>query len=551
MSFCFRISSVVLTIVLFSLSHIFASPTRGDDFLRPPEWRRANDCGPVSMMCFSHTSKQPISYSKIRDLIEENRELNMLELSKYLKSFGINHRLAFNRPKELLKHLPAIIHYRTSNGEGHFVVALSADEDSVLVIDGIDKRHELLSAFESKATGYAIVSARHVWSKPYFVLSFIATNVVCCVSIIVVRRVRNLILIYAVFFFVISTCETWIASNCNIERIALRAFNKENKYSDQPMRITVFRSSKIPVNANSVIQPFRRSPKTSMLSVSETCHWLKIAKGDDYLDLLCQQTLTNMLETRDLYFSEDIGLTAIFDSEDSSRFAHRDYALALSGELSLPLSTTVTASNGESKDLKSMLRATVYYFDLHGETEFSIIGLVYYVAPVQPYIVNRYGDRITFDDMVLNLLNRSERVGSCFGTHAPYALELIWQAHKLYGILSDAVLAVLEIFFVNLSRDIESTQATDGRLIRPRLDSAFRHTFQSNSLRDIYITGHHLEWQALVPSSLRCNEHTIRQAIAWSLANWAELEEVPEHYTALTQLGRAILLLQDSTAERL
>jgi prepilin-type N-terminal cleavage/methylation domain-containing protein len=88
MSFCFRISSVVLIIVLFSRSHIFASPTRGDDFLRPPEWRRANDCGPVSMMCFSHASKQPYEKRKIEKLVSRRHAI-LYDKQKSLSGFTL------------------------------------------------------------------------------------------------------------------------------------------------------------------------------------------------------------------------------------------------------------------------------------------------------------------------------------------------------------------------------------------------------------------------------------------------------------------------------
>jgi hypothetical protein len=114
---------------------------------------------------------------------------------------------------------------------------------------------------------------------------------------------------------------------------------------------------------------------------------------------------------------------------------HSDDILATLAETGVPLDATIRLRDGEAK-VSDLLRGTRqrFYLDRH-EYEWSIIALVRYTHPVQPWR-NKYGEKIDIDALVKELTDKPPEIGPCDGLHRLEALAVLYRIDQQAPALS-------------------------------------------------------------------------------------------------------------------
>jgi hypothetical protein len=190
-------------------------------------------------------------------------------------------------------------------------------------------------------------------------------------------------------------------------------------------------------------------------------------------------------------------------------------------------------------------------FSLLQELEFSASAFARWLPPTRAW-ENRFGERFTFDDLVRALVAQPLGKGSCQGCHVPYALTCILLATQEYpDLISSASRSALEGRLREMSRCLEANELPRGgwdkRWSGQYVDSPENVFFELKPHFDeISATGHHLEWIALVPPSLRPEPRVVERAARALVAGVTGLSDEdlakPKGYLPLTHAARALCL---------
>lgn len=121
----------------------------------------------------------------------------------------------------------------------------------------------------------------------------------------------------------------------------------------------------------------------------------------------------------------------------------------------------------------------------------------------------------SFDDLVDKLLSEPYGNGACGGCHKPYALVNILRADEQYPILSAQARSEALDWLRRLSQLLERSERSQGGwdLSWPGTESSDR-IWGDEVFDRITVVGHHLEWIALAPLSVRPMDEVVQRAVS-------------------------------------
>ena len=197
------------------------------------------------------------------------------------------------------------------------------------------------------------------------------------------------------------------------------------------------------------------------------------------------------------------------DAVDFRAEGHYGQLLMVLAETSTPLSTPVSTDTGSTGTIANLLQDAIFRYSPGNEQEFITVALACWLAPNHSW-EDQYGDKHTFDDLAVRLTNMQLGEGCCGGCHAPYALTILLRVNELYPIISKGTKRKIETRLKEISAALERAESENGRWDNKwPMNGASIHMYEDETMDRINVMGHHLEWIALVPVSLRPSKETI------------------------------------------
>jgi hypothetical protein len=190
------------------------------------------------------------------------------------------------------------------------------------------------------------------------------------------------------------------------------------------------------------------------------------------------------------------------NEENQSREAHAGQVLAVLAECGVPLTQKIQTSDGLNLSLRSVLDDAKANFSMDTEIEWITAAVALYDSQ-QPIWSNRFGENISLDRLANALANRELTRSACAGTHTLYTLAVLLQANDHSHFLSSRSKNRIQEFLARARDALEATQAEDGSWSYFWDPGLARYRRFENRHEHVWITGHHLDWQAIVPPTLR------------------------------------------------
>jgi len=189
---------------------------------------------------------------------------------------------------------------------------------------------------------------------------------------------------------------------------------------------------------------------------------------------------------------------------------HYGQLLKILAESGVPVLTPASTASGHTGTVRHLLQDAIMRYSPSLEQEFITIALALYLPPAATSWTDQYGNKYTFDDLAEALLRMDHGQGPCGGCHVPYALVVLLRVNDMHPILSLRVRDKTLRWLADLSRVLEESQRSTGGWdlawpLLAKIDEAFRDP----CLDRITMTGHHLEWIALAPASVRPSAKTL------------------------------------------
>ena len=213
-----------------------------------------------------------------------------------------------------------------------------------------------------------------------------------------------------------------------------------------------------------------------------------------------------------------------YDAVEYRAEPHYGKLTQVMGEIGLPLATRVTTSSGRVGTLADVLQDTIMRFSWDRELEFIGSSLAFWLPPERSW-TNQFGEKFTFDELVMKLLRRPLGEGCCCGCHVPYAVAMILRADGQHPVLSTRVRQLAFSWLRRVSETLEKNQLPDGGWERDWGNTGQeRLAYNDPALSRITLIGHHLEWMAFVPSEYRLPNKAIAKAV---IRVEKEIDELP------------------------
>lgn len=197
---------------------------------------------------------------------------------------------------------------------------------------------------------------------------------------------------------------------------------------------------------------------------------------------------------------------------------HVDKVLSVLGELAVSLDYRVVTNTNTEYPLAAILEDSLQRFHAERELEFTLIAYCDYLN--QRSWKNLRGETHTIDDAIGILLDRGPSRGPCLGTHRVYAIaKFCMRRRRTPEFAGEETRRRAEEYLREISRCLVASQYSDGswaagwyRPMAPAepVTSENDVTRYKNKIR---VTGHMLEWMAIVPPDLRPpDENLVRAA---------------------------------------
>jgi hypothetical protein len=223
--------------------------------------------------------------------------------------------------------------------------------------------------------------------------------------------------------------------------------------------------------------------------------------------------------------------------------------IQVTGEMGIPASQAVHLDDGQPACVADIVRDEAMRLNTNVELEWVSIGLALYLDQANWH--NRFGQRISFDDAARGLVARPLGKGACLGAHVPYSLASLLASDRLRPILSKPMQAAIIDRLGECSRHLSRVQAADGSWGKDwtlSLPPDSRPIALAGSESDrLTATGHHLEWMAICPPSIRPADDVLARAASYLVRNMsrtrAMIVEDFHAYPPSTHAVRALLLL--------
>ncbi len=226
---------------------------------------------------------------------------------------------------------------------------------------------------------------------------------------------------------------------------------------------------------------------------------------------------------------------------------HPNQTLAVMAELGLERDRLIQFQKA-SYTVQDVVHAAVTNFIWEDELEWTTISLALYLPPAGCW-VDKYGRVSDFDRLCTTLCSKPLGTGSCFGTHTLYAIATLLAADKQEPVLSPASQSLARQRLAQAIEQLAQVQRADGHWpIRWYPTSAGSEALAAVSAEDatydLVVTGHSLEWLALVPEDIRVNDTMIERALLYVVSCIIEAPpaRLQSRYCPYTHAGNALKL---------
>ncbi len=203
-----------------------------------------------------------------------------------------------------------------------------------------------------------------------------------------------------------------------------------------------------------------------------------------------------------------------WDAKGNRAEGHYGQLLMVLGEAGVPLHTPVTTVSGRTGTVADVLQDAIMRFMWTRELEFIGEALALWLPPETTW-TNQFGDRYSFDELVQHLIAIPRGQGACGGSHVASSTAAILRVDDQYRLLSPSVRKQALVWFADLSELLERTQRPEGGWDRTWPGTKTKEAMYHHPVLDrITVIGHHLEWIAIVPESVRPSKKTVARAVA-------------------------------------
>ena len=227
---------------------------------------------------------------------------------------------------------------------------------------------------------------------------------------------------------------------------------------------------------------------------------------------------------------------------------HLNDILATLAETGTPLDTPLVTVDGTT-DIKNLALTAMRRLHLEQhEYEWSVISYARYVYPQSGW-KNQYGERVLVDDLVSELIFAPPHYGACNGLHRLEAMVVLCAADEQVTparrTLSVRSRQKMLDYMGGIIRLLGEAQSDEGYWTRQWPRGKLAREDKSASLADkILVTGHQLEWLALVPPELNLPRNMVVGAGQWLVRAVQEVdnETLSQNYGPFSHAGRALCL---------
>ncbi len=238
--------------------------------------------------------------------------------------------------------------------------------------------------------------------------------------------------------------------------------------------------------------------------------------------------------------------------EGPASASHVDHTLASLAEVGTPLDFPVVTPRQETT-LRAVVEQSLRNFSLNQvEYEWSAISFALFLQPIERWISSE-GQSVSFDRLAERLMREEQPRGVCAGNHRLYTLVVFLRLDEQMQAEGEPPLLGAE----TRERVVEYLREMTELLVRHQHPDGFWNgawpttaPAASEPSEDdptstrLIATGHALEWWAMAPSELHPPRETLIAAGQWLVRMVDRLspEEIEQHYSFLTHVGRALSL---------
>jgi hypothetical protein len=214
--------------------------------------------------------------------------------------------------------------------------------------------------------------------------------------------------------------------------------------------------------------------------------------------------------------------------------------------------------------LQSVIDDAIDNYTQDQEPYWTVAAFALYLPPQQLSWTNKFGVVHTFSDAAQHLMSRPPgQLGPCGGTHALYTLAVLQRVDTQYPeVLNAETDDAAHDFQQRACRALADTQAQDGSwgldwartLSDGSADGAppVQSILAAEQSRRIWMTGHLLEWQSMLPPESRIPPPQLERAVEFLLRETTRIDPVAlrQNLCAYTHGIRAIQRLWRSRHTR-
>lgn len=237
--------------------------------------------------------------------------------------------------------------------------------------------------------------------------------------------------------------------------------------------------------------------------------------------------------------------------ERRTREAHAGQTVCVLAEAGVP-SNYPLQTHREALTLSAVLDDTVANFTLDEELYWVTVALALYLDPPFTW-TNKYGQQFSFDDVADRLISKpAGESGPCAGTHALYTLAVMLQRDEHSRIFQRNETRERACQYLRSAvQHLKTSQRLDGswdvRWMKQQPNETTAtgtHLVEAES-QAIWITGHQLEWQAIVPNELRVPAPQLLAAARFVVDHTSAIPEqsIVDNMCAYSHGLRAVLLM--------
>ncbi len=242
-----------------------------------------------------------------------------------------------------------------------------------------------------------------------------------------------------------------------------------------------------------------------------------------------------------------------FDRRQIHGEGHVDQVLACLAELRVPPARIIQTGQ-KTLTLADLVTSSQSSFVRDQEVYWSIVA--YSLLSHEKEWRNRFGETDTFDSVARDLMTADPSLGSCAGGHRLYTLAVMLRrdsdGQKLSARVREQMTAYLRSCADHLSRSQLPNGAWNQDWAASEPSELARQGLLERFDHQVLVTGHHMEWMAIVPPELRCPDDVLVRAgrfLMMALQNQVT-DGAAENFCAYSHAAGSLALLQPEAAPR-